>query len=170
MFNVIAFPPPFTLWVFSWWGVTIPHTLACIIGLQKNLFASPCAFSNRKRHPVIYWMPQIESCPLWYFAAYTYGVTNKKVGVGRRQFPSKIKPRNITYTAEWRYGNTGVDLALDNLEKKKCREYYFFMISDIQSMLDFLWYILQYDSDNLLYEKVEKNEPVCITDEVPFDI
>ena len=63
-----------------------------------------------------------------------------------------------------------MDLALDNLEKKKCREYYFFMISDIQSMLDFLWYILQYDSDNLLYEKVEKNEPVCITDEVPFDI
>lgn len=46
----------------------------------------------------------------------------------------------------------------------------FFMISDIQSMLDFLWYILQYDSDNLFYEKIEKNEPVCITDEVPFDI
>ena len=29
---------------------------------------------------------------------------------------------------------------------------------------------LQYDSDNLPYEKVGKNEPVCIADEVPFDI
>ena len=26
------------------------------------------------------------------------------------------------------------------------------------------------DSDNLPYEKVGKNEPVCIADEVPFDI
>jgi len=52
MFNVIAFPHPFTLWVFSWWGVTIPHTLAYIIGLQKNLFVSPCVFSKRKRHPI----------------------------------------------------------------------------------------------------------------------
>lgn len=32
--------------------------------------------------------------------------------MGRRQFPNKIKLRNITYIAEWRYGNTGVDLAL----------------------------------------------------------
>ena len=30
--------------------------------------------------------------------------------------------------------------------------------------------LLQYDSDNLPYEKVRKNEPVCIADEVPFDI
>lgn len=30
--------------------------------------------------------------------------------------------------------------------------------------------LLQYDSDNLPYEKVGKNEPVCIADEVPFDI
>ena len=29
---------------------------------------------------------------------------------------------------------------------------------------------LQYDSDNLPYEKVGKSEPVCIADEVPFDI
>ena len=29
---------------------------------------------------------------------------------------------------------------------------------------------LQYDSDNLPYEKVGKNEPVCIADEVPFEI
>ena len=35
-------------------GVTIPHTLAYIIGLQKNLFASPCVFSNRKRHSITY--------------------------------------------------------------------------------------------------------------------
>ena len=28
----------------------------------------------------------------------------------------------------------------------------------------------QYDSDNLPYEKVGKNEPVCIADEVPFEI
>ena len=30
--------------------------------------------------------------------------------------------------------------------------------------------LLQYDSDNLPYEKVGKNEPVCIADEVPFEI
>ena len=30
--------------------------------------------------------------------------------------------------------------------------------------------LLQYDSDNLPYEKVGKNEPVCIADKVPFDI
>ena len=30
--------------------------------------------------------------------------------------------------------------------------------------------LLQYDSDNLPYEKVGKNDPVCIADEVPFDI
>ena len=30
--------------------------------------------------------------------------------------------------------------------------------------------LLQYDSDNLPYEKVGKSEPVCIADEVPFDI
>ncbi len=47
-----------------------------------------------------------------YFVAYTAGVANKKMGMGRRQFPSKIKFRNITYMAEWGYGNTGVDLAL----------------------------------------------------------
>lgn len=28
--------------------------------------------------------------------------------------------------------------------------------------------LLQYDSDNLPYEKVGKNEPVCIADEVPL--
>ena len=44
------------------------------------------------------------------------------------------------------------------------------MISDVQSMLHFLWSYLQYDSDNLPYEKVGKNEPVCIADEVPFEI
>ena len=44
------------------------------------------------------------------------------------------------------------------------------MISDVQSMLYFLWSYLQYDSDNLPYEKVGKNEPVCIADEVPFEI
>ena len=46
----------------------------------------------------------------------------------------------------------------------------FFMISDVQSMLHFLWLYLQYDSDNLPYEKVGKNESVCIADEVPFEI
>ena len=30
--------------------------------------------------------------------------------------------------------------------------------------------LLQYDSDNLPYEKVGKNEPVCIADKVPFEI
>ena len=30
--------------------------------------------------------------------------------------------------------------------------------------------LLQYDSENLPYEKVGKNEPVCIADKVPFDI
>ena len=30
--------------------------------------------------------------------------------------------------------------------------------------------LLQYDSDNLPYEKVGKNEPVWIADEVPFEI
>ena len=30
--------------------------------------------------------------------------------------------------------------------------------------------LLQYDSDNLPYEKVGKNEPVCIADEIPFEI
>ena len=30
--------------------------------------------------------------------------------------------------------------------------------------------LLQYDSDNLPYEKVGKNESVCIADEVPFEI
>ena len=30
--------------------------------------------------------------------------------------------------------------------------------------------LLQYDSDNLTYEKVGKNESVCIADEVPFEI
>ena len=30
--------------------------------------------------------------------------------------------------------------------------------------------LLQYDSDNLPYEKVGKNDPVCIADEIPFEI
>ena len=31
-------------------------------------------------------------------------------------------------------------------------------------------YVFQINTDNLPYEKVGKNEPVCIADEVPFDI
>ena len=41
-------------WDGKWEEVTIPHTLAYIIGLQKNLFASPRVFSKRKRHPITY--------------------------------------------------------------------------------------------------------------------
>ena len=31
-------------------------------------------------------------------------------------------------------------------------------------------YVFQINTDNLPYEKVGKNEPVCIADEVPFEI
>ena len=31
-------------------------------------------------------------------------------------------------------------------------------------------YVFQINTDNLPYEKVGKNDPVCIADEVPFDI
>ena len=31
-------------------------------------------------------------------------------------------------------------------------------------------YVFQINTDNLPYEKVGKNEPVCIADEVPFDV
>ena len=31
-------------------------------------------------------------------------------------------------------------------------------------------YVFQINTDNLLYEKVGKNDPVCIADEVPFDV
>ena len=30
--------------------------------------------------------------------------------------------------------------------------------------------MIEFSTDNLPYEKVGKNEPVCIADEVPFDI